>query len=38
MSVHETMNYETKQAIKKALLIQMEEVGFQRVTVKKISH
>ncbi|WP_107949627.1 TetR/AcrR family transcriptional regulator [Lysinibacillus parviboronicapiens] len=37
MSVHETMNYETKQAIKKALLIQMEEVGFQRVTVKTLA-
>lgn len=37
MSVHEMMNYETKQAIKKALLIQMEEIGFQRVTVKNLA-
>lgn len=37
MSVHEMMNYETKQAIKKALLMQMEEIGFQRVTVKNLA-
>ncbi|KOS69227.1 TetR family transcriptional regulator [Lysinibacillus contaminans] len=37
MSVHEKMNYETKQAIKKALLTQIEEVGFQRVTVKNLA-
>lgn len=37
MSVHEKMNYETKQAIKKALLKEMEEVGFQRVTVKNLA-
>ncbi|MFL1995587.1 TetR/AcrR family transcriptional regulator C-terminal domain-containing protein [Lysinibacillus irui] len=37
MSVHEKMNFETKQAIKKALILQVEEVGFERVTVKKLA-
>lgn len=37
MSVHEKMNFETKQAIKKALIMQVEEVGFERVTVKKLA-
>lgn len=37
MSVHEKMNFETKQAIKKALIQQVEEVGFERVTVKKLA-
>lgn len=37
MSVHEKMNYETKQAIKKALLTQIETVGFQRVIVKNLA-
>ncbi|MEA0563320.1 TetR/AcrR family transcriptional regulator [Lysinibacillus irui] len=31
------MNFETKQAIKKALILQVEEVGFERVTVKKLA-
>lgn len=34
MSVHEKMNFETKQAIKNAFIQQVEEVGFERVTVK----
>lgn len=37
VSVHEKMNFETKQAIKKALIQQVEEVGFERVTVKKLA-
>ncbi len=37
VSVHEKMNFETKQAIKKALILQVEEVGFERVTVKKLA-
>lgn len=37
MSVHEKMNFETKQAIKKALIQEVEEVGFERVTVKKLA-
>ncbi|WP_431811270.1 TetR/AcrR family transcriptional regulator C-terminal domain-containing protein [Lysinibacillus sp. FW12] len=37
MSVHEKMNFETKQAIKKALILQVEEVAFERVTVKKLA-
>lgn len=37
VSVHEKMNFETKQAIKKALIMQVEEVGFERVTVKKLA-
>lgn len=37
MSVHDKMIYETKKAIKNALLLQMEEVGFQHVTVKNLA-
>ncbi len=37
VSVHEKMNFETKQAIKKALILQVEEVAFERVTVKKLA-
>jgi len=37
MSVHEKMNFETKQAIKKAFIQQVEEEGFERVTVKKLA-
>ncbi|WP_107839011.1 TetR/AcrR family transcriptional regulator [Metasolibacillus meyeri] len=37
MSVHERMNFETKQAIKNALISQIEEVGFERVTVKGLA-
>ncbi len=35
MSFHKIMNFETKQAIKQALIIRIEKVGFERVTVKK---
>jgi len=37
MSIHEKMNFETKQAIKKALIQQIEEAGFERVTVKNLA-
>ena len=37
MSIHEQMTFETKQAIKKAFIQQMEEVGFERVTVKNLA-
>jgi len=37
MSIHEKMNFETKQAIKKTLIQQIEEVGFERVTVKNLA-
>ncbi len=37
MSVHEKMNFETKQAIKKVFIQQVEEVGFERVTVKNLA-
>ena len=37
MSVHEKMNFETKQAIKNAFIQQVEEVGFERVTVKNLA-
>ncbi|GAA3349861.1 TetR/AcrR family transcriptional regulator [Lysinibacillus sp. FSL R5-0849] len=37
MSVHDKMNFETKQAIKSALIQQVEEVGFERVTVKNLA-
>lgn len=37
MSVHEKMNFETKQAIKIAFIQQVEEVGFERVTVKNLA-
>ncbi|UPW84422.1 TetR/AcrR family transcriptional regulator [Lysinibacillus sp. Ag94] len=37
MSIHDIMNFETKRAIKNALLIQIEEVGFERITVKKLA-
>lgn len=37
MSIHEKMNFETKQAIKKALVQQIEEAGFERVTVKNLA-
>ncbi|WPK12930.1 TetR/AcrR family transcriptional regulator C-terminal domain-containing protein [Lysinibacillus louembei] len=37
MSVHEKMNSETKQAIKHALISQIEMVGFERVTVKELA-
>ncbi|KOP80764.1 TetR family transcriptional regulator [Lysinibacillus sp. FJAT-14745] len=37
MSIHKIMNFETKQAIKNALIIQIEEVGFERVTVKNLA-
>ncbi|KYG91037.1 TetR family transcriptional regulator [[Bacillus] sp. KCTC 13219] len=37
MSVHEKMNFETKQAIKKALISQIEIAGFERVTVKELA-
>lgn len=37
MSVHERMNFETKQAIKKAFISQIEIVGFERVTVKELA-
>ncbi|GAB0166862.1 TetR/AcrR family transcriptional regulator [Lysinibacillus sp. CTST325] len=37
MSIHDIMNFETKRAIKNALLIQIEEVGFERITVKNLA-
>ncbi len=37
LSVHDKMNFETKQAIKSALIQQVEEVGFERVTVKNLA-
>ncbi|MFJ7731244.1 TetR/AcrR family transcriptional regulator [Lysinibacillus sp. NPDC097231] len=37
MSFHKMMNFETKQTIKQALIIQIEEVGFERVTVKNLA-
>ncbi|MFB7160337.1 TetR/AcrR family transcriptional regulator C-terminal domain-containing protein [Lysinibacillus sp. NPDC056232] len=37
MSIHDMMNFETKRAIKNALLIQIEEEGFERVTVKNLA-
>lgn len=37
MSVHAKMNFETKQAIKNAFIQQVEEVGFERVTVKNLA-
>ncbi|WP_374963170.1 TetR/AcrR family transcriptional regulator [Lysinibacillus sp. RS5] len=37
MSIHKMMNFETKSAIKNALIIQIEEVGFERVTVKNLA-
>ncbi|MCL1696660.1 MULTISPECIES: TetR/AcrR family transcriptional regulator [unclassified Lysinibacillus] len=37
MSIHDMMNFETKRAIKNALLRQIEEVGFERVTVKNLA-
>jgi len=37
MSIHDLMNFETKRAIKIALLRQIEEVGFERVTVKNLA-
>jgi len=37
MSIHEKMNFETKLAIKKAFIQQVEEEGFERVTVKKLA-
>lgn len=37
LSVHEKMNFETKQAIKSALIQQVEKVGFERVTVKNLA-
>ncbi|MGE8034631.1 TetR family transcriptional regulator [Lysinibacillus sp. KCTC 33748] len=37
MSIHDIMNFETKRAIKLALLVQIEKVGFERVTVKNLA-
>jgi len=37
LSVHDKMNFETKQAIQSALIQQVEEVGFERVTVKNLA-
>ncbi|MGY3187782.1 TetR/AcrR family transcriptional regulator [Lysinibacillus sp. TE18511] len=37
MSIHKMMNFETKSTIKNALIIQIEEVGFERVTVKNLA-
>lgn len=37
MSIHDIMNFETKRAIKNALLIQIEVVGFERITVKNLA-
>ncbi len=37
LSVHDKMNFETKLAIKTALIQQVEEVGFERVTVKNLA-
>lgn len=37
MSIHDIKNFETKRAIKLALLVQIEKVGFERVTVKNLA-